>query len=208
MATRIKVWDLAVRVFHWSLVLLFVTAYLSGEEERSWHVYVGYAIAALVLFRVVWGFVGGRYARFKAFLYSPAETLAYIRDSWHGRSRHYLSHNPLGALMVFALLLSLSGTVVSGLMLNGDLAAPQLAAVSDEPLYGAMNAEHDDDVHDDEEHDNAQHEWLEDLHELGANLTLLLIVLHVLGVAMASRFHKEKLVPAMITGWKDQQPRS
>ena len=204
MATRIKVWDLAVRVFHWSLVVLFITAYLSGEEERSWHTYVGYAIAGLLVFRLVWGFVGGRYARFKAFLYSPAETLAYIRDSWHGRSRHYLSHNPLGALMVFALLLSLSSTVVSGLMLNGDLAAPQLATASDNHRYAAPRGEQE--AFDDDDDENPQHEWLEELHEFFANLTLLLIALHVLGVAMASRFHKEKLVPAMITGWKDQTP--
>src|SRR5688572_16372716 len=109
MAERIKVWDIAVRVFHWSLVGAFALAWLTAEDESALHIYAGYTVAGLIVFRLLWGFIGGRYARFKAFLYSPGETLAYIRDSWNGKSRHYLSHNPLGALMVFALLLSLTG---------------------------------------------------------------------------------------------------
>ena len=206
MSTRVKVWDLAVRLFHWSLVALFVTAYLSGEDESPQHVYAGYAIAGLLVFRLLWGFVGGRYARFKAFLYSPAETLAYIRDSWQGRSRHYLSHNPLGALMVFALLLSLSGTVVSGLGLNGDLPGQQTA----QTVAGSA-FEGDDEHNEHSEHGSAaysRHEQWEDVHEFFANFTVLLIALHVLGVGMASRFHKEKLLPAMISGWKDTPGRN
>src|SRR3990167_1741291 len=115
MAERIKVWDLAIRLFHWSLVLAFVAAYLTGEDESANHVYLGYFIGGLMVFRLVWGFVGGRYARFRAFLYSPAETLGYVRATLAGKTRNYLSHNPLGALMVFALLLALTRTVGSGL---------------------------------------------------------------------------------------------
>lgn len=215
MAERIKVWDLAVRLFHWSLVVAFVAAYLTGEDESPNHVYLGYFIGGLIGFRLIWGFVGGRYARFRAFLYSPAETLGYVRATLAGKSRHYLSHNPLGALMVFALLLSLTGTVLTGLALNGDLPGVS-AAASEQSERGYANS-NSEDGDDDDEHEagdaqtsstesaaHAAHEQWEEIHEFFAQLCLVLIGLHIVGVIAASLLHKEKLVPAMITGWKDQ----
>ncbi len=209
MSDPIKVWDLAVRVFHWSLVVSFVLAYITGEENEALHVYLGYVIAGLIVFRFFWGFVGSRYARFSAFLYSPQETLAYVRDSRRGRPPHYLSHNPLGALMVFALLFSLSGTVITGLALNGDL--PGMASRG-EPT-ATVSAEFHEEQEADDEHEeyearsdgeNSSHELWEEWHEGFVNFTLLLIALHIVGVVMASRQHKENLVRAMVTGWKQK----
>ncbi|NQD35926.1 cytochrome B [Permianibacter sp. IMCC34836] len=227
MAERIKVWDLGVRVFHWSLVAAFALAWLTSEDESPLHVYAGYAVAGLVAFRLLWGFVGGRYARFTAFLYSPRETLNYVRGSFRGQPARYLSHNPLGALMVFALLLSLSGIVVTGLALNGDLPGQTKAAFSAESEReeeaGEAGEEHETRGSEvavtatgtsttlstsaaDHEAAYARHEQWEELHEFFANLALALVVLHVLGVIVASRQHKEKLVAAMLTGWKDSSP--
>lgn len=227
MTERIKVWDLGVRVFHWSLVATFALAWLTSENESPLHVYAGYVVAGLVTFRLLWGFVGGRYARFTAFLYSPRETLNYVRDSLRGQPARYLSHNPLGALMVFALLLSLSGIVITGLALNGDLPGQTSLAVSAETEHeeeaDEAGGEHEQGGSEaaasasgmsttlsteTAAHDAAyaRHEQWEELHEFFANLTLALVVLHVLGVIVASRQHKEKLVAAMLTGWKDSSP--
>lgn len=210
MSQSVKVWDIAVRVFHWSLVTAFAAAWLTGEDDSQLHQYIGYFIAALVIFRVVWGIAGSHYARFRSFLFSSAETLTYLRETFADHPRQYLGHNPLGALMVFALLLSLSGTVISGLMLNGDLAAPAMLSAT-APQQGAelVKTEYrdDDDDHeaaarDHEQEEGEQHEMLEEWHEFFANLTVLLIALHVVGVVVASRQHKENLVKAMLTGMK------
>lgn len=214
MSERIKVWDPAVRLFHWSLVIAFVTSYLTGEEETPIHAYSGYIITGLILFRLVWGFIGGRYARFRSFLFSPAETLAYIRDSKLGTAKQYLGHNPIGALMVFALLFSLSATVFTGLTMNGDLPFMAGGAEADNERASTTMAAADDEADDEHESDeaggvnadsaaHALHEQWEEVHEFFANLSVLLVLLHITGVVLASRLHKEKLVPAMITGWKD-----
>ncbi|MFZ5844834.1 MAG: cytochrome b/b6 domain-containing protein [Pseudomonadota bacterium] len=226
MSERIKVWDPLVRLFHWSLVLAFFTAYLSGEEDTPVHVYSGYVVTGLILFRLVWGFVSGGFAgapfaRFRSFLFSPAETLTYVRDSKLGKAKHYLGHNPIGALMVFSLLFSLSGTVFTGLAMNGDLPFLSAGAEADAERAAVDTVSvraHDGGDDDDRETESggveadsaahALHEQWEDVHELFANLTLLLVGLHIVGIALASRLHKEKLVPAMITGWKDQPDRN
>ncbi|HEX4911226.1 MAG TPA: cytochrome b/b6 domain-containing protein [Permianibacter sp.] len=218
MTERIKVWDPLVRLFHWALVLAFFLAYLTGEEDTPVHVYAGYVITGLILFRLLWGFVSGgfagaSFARFRSFLFSPAETLAYVRDSKLGKAKHYLGHNPIGALMVFALLFSLSGTVFTGLAMNGDLPFLSAGAEADAERATRTVSEraHDDDEDDESEAGevesnsaaHALHEQWEEVHELFANLTLLLVALHIVGIVLASRLHKEKLVPAMITGWKE-----
>ena len=225
MTERIKVWDLLVRLFHWTLVLAFFTAYLTGEEDTPVHFYAGYVITGLILFRLLWGFVSGgfagaRFARFRSFLFSPAETLAYVRDSKLGKAKHYLGHNPIGALMVFALLFSLSGTVFTGLAMNGDLPFLSAGAEADaeRTTSNVSSGTHDDDEDDEDEDEageveagtveknsaaHALHEQWEDVHEFFANLTLLLVGLHIAGIVLASRLHKEKLVPAMVTGWKE-----
>jgi cytochrome b len=103
---KILVWDLPVRLFHWSLALSFAIAYLSSESER-WqliHITSGYVLAALIVFRVIWGFVGSRYARFAEFVRGPGAIKDYLRGLLRLRPLHYTGHNPAGAVAVLALL--------------------------------------------------------------------------------------------------------
>ncbi len=116
----IKVWDPFVRLFHWSLVSLFVLAYVAGDEIERVHIAAGYTIAGLLALRIVWGFLGPRHARFADFVRSPDEALAYLRDAMAMRARRYIGHNPAGGLMVIALIFTLAGTCVTGYMMTID----------------------------------------------------------------------------------------
>lgn len=116
---KTKVWDLFVRCFHWTLVALFVLAYLSGENWEEIHQYFGYGIVALVISRIFWGFAGSRHARFSSFLRSPSAAGAYIRGLFKGTARRYLGHNPAGGLMMVTLLGSLLLTCALGLLMLG-----------------------------------------------------------------------------------------
>lgn len=115
----VEVWDPFIRIFHWSLVVLFALAWVT--EDLQWlHQPVGYAILGLVVLRVVWGFVGSRHARFADFVRSPSVTLAYARDLIAGRAPHFHSHNPLAAVMILSLLAMLIATAASGWMMTLD----------------------------------------------------------------------------------------
>lgn len=162
----VPVWDPFVRVFHWSLVSAYAVEWATAENWDTLHERAGYFMLALLVMRVVWGLVGTRHARFSDFVYGRRTTVKYLRELGAGRPRHYLGHNPLGGWMVLALLLTLSGTVISGILM------PQ-----DEGL-------------------------LEELHEALANISLLLVCVHVAGVAVSSLLHRENLVAAMLTGRK------
>ena len=200
----IKVWDIAVRVFHWSLVITFFVAYLSGDEESVLHAYAGYGVLALVAFRIVWGLVGTKYARFTDFVYGRAETLRYARSLIASKPLHYIGHNPLGGWMVVALLLGLLGAGWSGLEVYGKQGHGPLAQVETGVVSSAM-ANDDDEAHGGKE-DKAEGEKLwEEIHETLSNLTLFLVFLHVAGVLVASAMHRENLVRAMITGYKKRQ---
>lgn len=116
----IRVWDPLVRIFHWSLVALFTIAFLSSEDWGSLHRAAGYAIMALLAFRIVWGFAGTRHARFSDFLYSPRETIGFLKDSLAMKAKRYIGHNPAGGLMVVALILSAGTACVTGYMMTTD----------------------------------------------------------------------------------------
>lgn len=106
MENRILVWDLPVRFFHWSLALSFATAYITSESER-WqlvHITSGYVLVALIVFRLIWGVVGSRYARFSEFVRGPGAIKDYLLGMLHLRPPHYTGHNPAGALAIVALL--------------------------------------------------------------------------------------------------------
>jgi len=117
----IKVWDPFVRVFHWSLVALFLAAYLTGDDAGQMHIAAGYAIAGLIALRIVWGFVGPRHARFSNFVRSPREVLTYLRDVIMFRAPRYLGHNPAGGVMIIALLVLLLGTGLTGYLMTTDV---------------------------------------------------------------------------------------
>lgn len=197
MQEKIKVWDPAIRVFHWTLVLLFAISYLTGETEGLLHIYSGYGVLALLLFRLVWGLIGTRHARFSDFVKGPSAVLRYLRSLFRGQPIHYPGHNPLGGWMVLALLLFLALTVWSGLELYATEGLGPLAANSPAPVATAFASE------DEDESGHAPgHETWEEVHEVFANLTLLLVILHIAGVLAACRLHRENLVKAMITGYK------
>lgn len=205
---EIRVWDPLVRIFHWSLVATFIVAWLTADEESRLHELAGYAILGLVLVRIVWGFIGTRYARFSDFVYRPSTILGYAREMLAGKPKHYLGHNPLGGMMVLALLTSLLATGMTGLAMqqtgeDTGILASVSAAVPD-LVAPAMADDDDEDRRDrkrNKRHKDKDEVW-EELHEFFANLTLLLVGLHIAGVIIGSLAHRENLVRAMFTGRK------
>ncbi|MGX0975922.1 cytochrome b [Roseovarius sp. MBR-51] len=190
----VRVWDPLVRIFHWSLVVAFAIAWLSAEELSTVHEIAGYGIAALVAFRLVWGLIGSRYARFAGFIKGPDATLAYLGDMVRGKERRYLGHNPAGAAMIVALLVTLSGTAFSGWLLE----EPDRVAMLPEVPQIVAPAFADGD----NESGKGSEDMLEEVHEVFANLMLFLVALHVGGVVLASFRHKENLARSMVTGDK------
>ena len=104
--SRILVWDAPTRVFHWALALSFVGAFVTADSERlrDVHVVLGYTVLGLIAFRLVWGVLGTRYARFASFAFGPREVVAYLRSLLTLRPQHFLGHNPAGSFAIFALL--------------------------------------------------------------------------------------------------------
>lgn len=201
---EIKVWDIAVRVFHWTLVVAFVTSYLTGGEETPVHFYSGYTIIGLIVFRIIWGFIGSRHARFSDFVYAPKAVLDYLKSLRTASPRHYLGHNPAGGWMILALLASLTLTTASGLKVYGlEGYGPLAQSAPDIAVITAAQA--DDDEHDasgEHDGDEAAEELWEEIHEFFANLTLALVIVHILGVIVSSKLHGENLARAMVTGRK------
>jgi len=205
MSNRVYVWDIFVRLFHWTLVLAFVTAYLSAEEIEWLHVYAGYIIAGLILFRLVWGVIGSPNARFSHFIRSPQAALDYIKGLIKGDEKNYIGHNPAGGWMVIMLLASLTLTTLSGLQMYALEGKGPLADTAgyDFSLIQSAQAS-DDDEHDENKGAEEQAEdWWEDVHEFLANFTVFLIFLHLLGVFVSSYRHRQNLPRAMISGYKE-----
>jgi len=212
--TTVRVWDILIRLFHWSLVASFIVAYLTSEEENLWHIYSGYTVLGLIIFRLIWGFIGTKYARFSDFIRSPAVVCQYVKDLRAGHPPHYLGHNPLGGWMVMALLLTLFVVTLSGLKVyaieegKGPFAGVQSIELT--PIAAAYAEDEDEDEDEGDEDreqkpNEADEEFWEEIHEASTNLMLLLIALHVFGVILSGRLHKENLVKAMLTGNKTRQ---
>ncbi len=179
----IKVWDPLVRVFHWTLVSAFIVAWLTEDEFMSVHAYAGYLIAGLLAVRLVWGLVGTRYARFSDFVKSPRVVIAYLKDLARLKAKRTLGHNPAGGAMILALLIMLTVTVVTGLLAYGaEGMGPLTEFFSHQSGYGS--------------------EFFEEVHEFFAHVTLVLVFIHLGGVALGSFLHRENLVRAMFTGRK------
>ncbi|MGD2172228.1 MAG: cytochrome b/b6 domain-containing protein [Gammaproteobacteria bacterium] len=183
-ATRSKlVWDLPVRIFHWSLVILLVAAWFTGEGDR-WldiHVFAGYAILGLILFRVLWGFRGTHYARFRQFSYSLARGREYLLDTLQGKATTYVGHNPAGSWAIYLLLGGVFLTAVSGFFVFGAEEGHGPAGPLASGLLG----------------------WLaKNIHNGLAWLLLAVAAVHIGGVVFESFRLGEKLIPGMITGRK------
>lgn len=118
MIQRILIWDAPTRVFHWLQAISFVGAYLTSESERNRdiHVAFGYTLLGLIVFRLVWGFLGTRCARFSSFLFKPGEIIAYLLSLLKGNPKHYLGHNPAGSVSVWLLLALGSSLCVTGVL--------------------------------------------------------------------------------------------
>jgi cytochrome b len=179
---EVYVWDPFVRLFHWTLVIAFTVAYvLTDEDVLKIHVWSGYVVGALVVARVIWGFVGPEHARFTDFVYAPGASLRYVRDLILFKAERHLGHSPGGGAMVVTLLVFLAATVITGLVVYG---GDQQAG----PLAGMFTKEFG--------------ESFEGVHELIANITLALVLAHISAVILASFVFRENLPRAMFTGYK------
>lgn len=177
---RIKLWDLPVRIFHWSLVAAVTTVIVTGKiggDMMAWHGKAGLAIVGLLAFRLSWGFLGSTHARFTSFVPSPRAILSYLQGKWRG-----VGHNPLGALSVLALLLILGVQAGTGLFSNDDIAfTGPLINLVEEELSQQLTAWH---------------------HKL-VNVIFALLGLHIAAILFYVKFKKDNLVKPMVTGWKD-----
>ena len=180
----VKVWDPLVRSFHWILVIAFFTAYITEDDFLSVHVFAGYTVLGLIAFRLLWGIVGTRNARFTSFVTRPRVAWQYLKDTLRFRARRYLGHNPAGGAMIVLLLISLLLTTFTGLAIYG---ASEIAG----PFAGWLG-----NISESSEH------TIKEIHELFANFTVVLVVIHVGGVLFESLIHRENLVRAMINGYK------
>jgi cytochrome b len=179
-----KVWDPFVRIFHWGLVLAFAVAYLTEEDILSIHTLAGYVVLGLLSLRLVWGFIGPRYARFSDFTYSFSSIRKFLKDTLNFRAKRYLGHNPAGGAMILLLIASLILTSFTGLAIY---------AVAEQagPLAGILTNTSE-----------FMEEALEETHEFFANFTLFLVFIHIAGVIIESLLHRENLAKSMVTGYK------
>jgi cytochrome b len=180
----VRTWDLPVRIFHWLLVALFGVQLYSGKTGGNamiWHLYGGYAVLTLVLFRVLWGFAGGSHARFADFVASPAAASRFAKKLFSPAPAHSVGHNPLGGWMVLAFLASFAVQAGTGLFANDDIA-------TEGPLAALVSKEVSDRL-------TSIHKW---------NLKLLLgfVALHLAAVLYHAFAKKEDLIRAMFSGVK------
>jgi cytochrome b len=184
MMKIIRIWDLPIRVFHWLLVICITGSVVSvkiGGNAMQWHAYFGYSILTLLIFRIIWGFVGSTYARFTAFSASPTQIVQYLRE----QAPRYLGHNPLGSLSIFILLLSLSIQALTGLFADDEIAfqGPFAKYVS-----------------------SAAIELLSSVHDFNQYVIYGLIGLHIAAIMYYYKFKHENLLMPMLLGDKQIDP--
>ena len=172
-----KVWDAPTRLFHWLLVVAIAAAWWTAEEEQlDWHYLIGALVLGLLVFRLLWGLIGGSTARFASFVKGPGAIIAYLR----GRAPPSIGHNPLGALSVLALL----GLVA--LIVGFGLFATDHDGINPGPLSYLIDFEAADEAHE--------------LHEDLFDLLLVLVAIHVVAILYYALFKRDNLVTPMITG--------
>jgi cytochrome b len=208
----IRVWSPLVRIGHWTLVAAFAIAYVAEDDLLQVHTWAGYVAAGAVLVRLLWGVIGPAQDRFSRFLRPPGEVLRYLADAVRLRSSRYVGHSPAGAAMALALLLSMAATTGTGMVTlaqsrDAGPLAPWFGRGAGQATISLVSPAWADDhghknEHSRRERGTATESAMKDVHEFFANLTLVLLVLHVGGVALASVSHRENLVRSMITGDK------
>jgi cytochrome b len=182
---RVKVWDLAVRASHLLFGVLVLGAFLTADEDESTplHARLGLLLLGVVLFRLVWGVVGTRHARFTDFVRPPREVLAALREMVRGAPRHFLGHNPVGAVMVVALLAAMLVVTLTGVVIS---LGPEWSG----PLALSKGAAH----------------AVKEVHEAAAWSLPVLLALHVAGALVSSVLEKQNLLWGMVTGYKRADP--
>lgn len=183
-AVKTVIWDLPTRVFHWLLLASYVLAWITYDDNRFLyvHVFAGYTFLGLLLFRLVWGFIGTHYARFHSFAHDWSSVSEYLKGLLNGQAMRYIGHNPAGGLAIFAMLLLGLVIGVTGLLtLGGEEGHGPLRGLIS---FGVGIAAHP-------------------VHEVLAWIMLALTVIHVLGVIIESVWHRENLIWAMLTGKKE-----
>jgi len=191
--STVKAWDPLIRIFHWSLVVFVLLAFASEDDWTNLHLWSGYAVSLLIGFRLLWGLVGTRNARFTSFVRSRRAVVQHLKGMLTFKAPHYLGHNPAAAVMVILLLTSLALTAFSGMVLIAGEGQGPLAAT----LFSSWHGD-----------------WMEEIHEFFANFTMLLVFGHLAGVLFSSLLEGENLVKAMVTGrkkmrshWEDVTPQ-
>ena len=184
MADKRLVWDLPTRLFHWLLALSILASYLTaepGSTTMQWHFYLGYWTLGLIIFRVLWGLIGPRHARFSNFIPGPAKLASYVRTLFKRDSVPAVGHNPLGGLAVLLLLGMVAIQATSGLFIADDIVwtAPWNPAVSSETA-----------------------EWLGGIHHQNFEILQWVILLHVLTVLFYRFYKRQNLLTPMLTGYK------
>lgn len=186
-AAPVRLWDLPTRLFHWLLVALVVLSFTTGKiggNAMPYHERCGEAILALLMFRVVWGFIGSSPSRFRTFLAGPATVFRYVLTLFRREADHHLSHNPLGGWSVMAMLLVLLIQAGTGLFANDDIATTG-------PLYKWVS--------------KAASDRLTSIHHLNHDVIIILVVVHVAAVLFHLVYKKENLILPMITGIKQRK---
>jgi len=181
MTENIRIWDLFVRVFHWSLVSTVFIALVTEDDFLNLHIVAGYAVGILIIARIFWGLVGPKYARFSNFVYSPKTIIAYLGDLKNNISARYLGHSPAGGAMIIMLMALLALIVVSGMAFD----------TKEGSIFSFLIVQN-----------AVAREIIGDIHEALAGTVWVLIGLHLAGVIYTSLIHRENLVRAMITGLK------
>ena len=190
-------WDPLLRLAHWGIAVVVIANYAFTKEGGSVHIALGWAGMALLLLRLIWGFVGPREARFASFPPNPMAALRHLGGLLRGKAPQYPSHNPAGALMAYALWACLAVLMLTGLGMSGlsPFAQADLEAAVAEGDWSVL-VEEDGDA----EGESPYGDVLEEVHEVAANLILILAVLHVAGVAVESRaLRRNLLAPMLIT---------
>ena len=180
------IWDLPTRIFHWVLALSFAFAWLSSDDNRYLfaHVYAGYIFISLLLFRLVWGVFGSRYAKFHSFAYSWPSVQAYLKGLLTGQASRYLGHNPAGGWAIFFMIaLGFFVSVTGILVLAGEEGH---GPFKDFASYNVGSG-------------------AKEVHEITAWMMLIFAFIHIAGVLLESWFHKENLTLSMITGKKESR---
>lgn len=208
MTNQVKtvvVWDVPIRIFHWSLILFFAITYLTGDESEQWHAYSGYVVSGLVVFRIIWGFIGTKYARFGSFVFSPQVIKQYLISMLAEHPKRYLGHNPAGGAMVLTLLLTLTLCCWTGLAAYGKEGHGPLAQAGVTPISTTFADSNKHDGHGKRTKSQQKSDFWEDIHKFFSHMTLLLAAIHLFGVALSSLLHNENLVRAMINGYKESR---